>query len=445
MSVPSGPALGRAKLLRILALPEDASDAVIRAAAVRLRAWLEARLVEHPPRSAEARAALVRELIDLAASTDYWTTPAPGSRRAGRVGRSAGRAGDAPGPLLLLVGGLTGLALLIAHAAGFRVTRADPDEAPVVYGVRARVLIEGRALAGATLRIFDADRTEILEERPAEGADVELEPGRYALEVSRADCPDPWTRSVFLEPDSVHRYEAVVCAGQGNLVIHANTESDRVRIDELDVGHSGNRAHRLAVGEHTIRVDKAGFRPFEARVRVGPDETVELRAELVRLGEAEAKAGRPMPVSHVAPSLPPIDAKAVEPFGKAELKAGIEPPAIEPADLGLPKRGAFLAREGLPALPDGGSTAWHDRVSAELRERFDQDRSGEIDSLSESEAISCSVWREIERDFDRGGLGLSLAHYYGFDGSEWHPGALAVARAHRSAVYAKMRECGLDP
>ncbi|MBK7947646.1 MAG: PEGA domain-containing protein [Deltaproteobacteria bacterium] len=270
-------------------------------------------------------------------------------------------------------------------------------------------------------------------------------PGRYALEVSRADCPDPWTRSVFLEPDGVHRYEALICAGHGHLVIRANTEGDRVRIDDLDVGHTGNRAHRLTVGEHTIRVDKSGYRPFEARVRIGPDESVELRADLLRMGEAEGKAGRPMPVTRVAPSLPPIDAKSIQGFTKEELHAGIEPPKLDPPNLGLPKRGEFLAREGLPAMPDGGSTAWHDRVSKELRERFDQDRSGEIDSLAESEAISCSVWREIERDFDRGGLGLSLAHYYGFDGSEWHPGALAVARPHRSAVYAKMGECGLAP
>lgn len=440
MSVPPGPALGRTQLLRILALPDDAADAAIRGAAARLRGWLEARLAERPPTSAEARAALVRELVDLEASTTYWTSLA--GRPSARVPRPRL---SAFGPAALLAGGLAILALLIAHAAGFRVTRADRGEAPAVYGTRARLLVEGGALEGATLRVFDADRTEVLDERPAKGASVELEPGRYALEVSRPDCPAPWTRSVFLEPDSVHRYEALICAGQGNLVIRGNTEGDRVRIDELDVGHTGNRAHRLSVGEHTIRVDKAGYRPFEARVRIGPDESVELRADLVRMGDAEAKAGRPMPVNRVEPSLPPIDAKSVQAFTKEELHSGIEPPKIEPADLGLPKRGQFLAREGLAAMPDGGSTAWHDRVSKELRERFDRDRSGEIDSLAESEAISCSVWREIERDFDRGGLGLSLAHYYGFDGSEWHPGALAVARAHRSAVYAKMQECGLDP
>ncbi|MFO0687552.1 MAG: PEGA domain-containing protein [Myxococcota bacterium] len=440
MSVPPGPALGRAKLLRILALPDGAPDPAIRAAAERLRRWLEARLVEHPPESAEARAALVRELVELEASATYWTSPS------GRAGGASLRGRAATfGPAVLFVAGIAVLALVIAHAAGMRVTRAAPTEPPAVYGTRARLLIEGADLDGATLRVFDADRAEVLAEQPAKGASLELAPGRYALEVARADCPDPWTRSVFLEPDSVHRYEAQICAGHGNLVIRGNTEGDRVRIDDLDVGHTGNRAHRLRVGEHTVRVEKAGHRPFEARVRIGPDESLELRADLVRMSDAEAKAGRPMPVSHVAPSLPPIDAKSVQGFSKKELRAEVELPRLEPGDLGLPKRGEFLAREGLPAMPDGGSTAWHDRVSKELRDRFDRDGSGEIDTLAESEAIPCSVWREIERDFDRGGLGLSLAHYYGFDGSEWHPGALAVSRAHRSAVYAKMRECGLDP
>lgn len=152
-----------------------------------------------------------------------------------------------------------------------------------------------------------------------------------------------------------------------------------------------------------------------------------------------------MPVSHVAPSAPPVEAEAVDAFKKEVLAASIELPPIDPGPLDLPKRGGFLTREGLPDLPDGGSTAWHDRVAKQLRDRYDRDGSGEIDRLEESEAITCSVWREIERDFDQGRLGLSLAHYYGFDGSEWHPGALSVARAHRSAVYAKMRECGLQP
>jgi len=77
--------------------------------------------------------------------------------------------------------------------------------------------------------------------------------------------------------------------------------------------------------------------------------------------------------------------------------------------------------------------------------RFDTDGSGSIDRVEESEAISCEHWREIERQFDEGGLGLSMAHNYGFDGSEWIEGALGFSRSIRSAVYDKMKECGLRP
>jgi hypothetical protein len=438
-----GPALGRAQLLRVLALPNDSSETAIRSASGRLAGWLEQRRAALGPEAVAESAALARELDDLVRSTAWWTeggtkpaaTPAPFAWGRTALG-------------LAFLAGLTSLAVLVLWTAGFRLTRLEGRPEPVRYATKALVFLDGD-LGEASFRVLDADRAQVFDARPATGARVELEPGRYVLEVRREDCPEPWSLSVFLEPDSVQRYAPEICAGEGRLVVRSNTEKDRLRIDEQDVGHTGDRAHRLSVGEHAVRVDKAGYRPFEGRVRIVPDEVVELQAELTPLGEGGAPAGRPMPVTKVAPNLPPM-AAAAQPFSKDELRGAlaapaIESPKLEPADLGLPKRGDFLAREGLPEMPDGGSTAWHDRVAGELRGRFDRDGSGEIDTLAESEAISCPVWREIERDFDRGGLGLSMAHYFGFDGSEWHPGALAVARAHRSAVYAKMQECGLDP
>lgn len=430
------PAYGRDKLLRILALSEGARSPEIRIAADRLRAWLEQRLAELPGGPGAAREALARELADLETSLAYWTTasdvrPAP-EGRSKRWGAAAA-----------LVAVLAALALLVAWSAGLRPSREAGEEPAAAFGSSARLELDG-PLEGAVLRVLDADRRELIDERPAHGARLELEPGRYALEVRREDCPDVWTRSVFLEPERVHRFRPAICTGQGELVVRSNAADDRLRIDDRDVGHTGPRAHRLAVGDHTVRVDKPGHRPFEAHVRIVPGGTVELRAELAPAGEGEP-AGRPMPVSHVAPSAPPVEAEAVDAFKKEVLASSIELPPIDPGPLDLPKRGGFLTREGLPDLPDGGSTAWHDRVAKQLRDRYDRDGSGEIDRLEESEAITCSVWREIERDFDQGRLGLSLAHYYGFDGSEWHPGALSVARAHRSAVYAKMRECGLQP
>ena len=81
--------------------------------------------------------------------------------------------------------------------------------------------------------------------------------------------------------------------------------------------------------------------------------------------------------------------------------------------------------------------------SGEFLARYDHDRSGAIDQIKENDAVSCSDWRQTEQSFERGGLGLSMARYYGFDGSEWHLAALGFARTMRGAAYFRMRECGL--
>lgn len=438
MSRSNGPALGRDQLLRVLALPTEATNAEIQTASARLQGWLEARRASLPPDAAGPRAALDRELADLLESTACWTTPP-----ATPAGAAPATRPRIPGPAAAAIASLALLALLLAWAAGFRVHRKPGLEPAPIYAAPAQLLLEGD-LAGARLRIYDADRSELIDQREAAAARLELEPGRYAIEVSRADCPEPWTRSVFLEPDRLHRFAPEVCAGKGSLVVRSTPALGRLRIDELDVGQTGDRVHPLGVGDHRVRVDKAGFRPFEAQVRIAPGETVALAPDLVALAEGES-AGRPLPVARLAPSVAPPDARSIQGFSEAELKNDFKLPPLEKPSVGLPRRSDFLDRDGLPAMPDGGSTAWHDRVAKDLRERFDRDGSGAIDRLEESEAIHCTIWREIEADFDRGGLGLSLAHYYGFDGSDWHPGALAVARAHRSAVYAKMRECGLQP
>ncbi len=134
----------------------------------------------------------------------------------------------------------------------------------------------------------------------------------------------------------------------------------------------------------------------------------------------------------------PGEGRDPAPFDLSSLKSEIAP------TLDTAARPALLDRAGRPLIESGGSTAWHDRVSREFLSRFDTDGSGSIDRVPESEAISCTFWQETEASFEQGGLGLSMAHYYGFDGSEWHPGALGFARTIRSAAYARMRDCGLQ-
>lgn len=428
MANPS-PTLSRQLLSRVLGFSTDASQRQIETATQRLLKRLLARLSAVGEIEATA---LRREISDLETSSAYFLAPS--------------EAGSSPGDRIRrrrLLGSLLSAALVLgvltAYAAGFRVTRQlDPNEV-VRVADPARLSLDG-SLPGAILRVLDADREELLLKVPADGAELELAPGRYALDVSREDCPDHWTRSVFFEEGTTHRYEPQICVGEGRLTVRSNVARDRLRIDGLDLGPTREKPHLVGVGDHEIRVEKLGYQPFIGQIRIRSGQVLTLYAELVAESSDRAPIGRPMPVEKVSPSTAPLTTLRPEPFDLPNLREDFAP---EVRDLGFSDN-RWLHDDVESHLSSGGSTRWHDRISAQMLARYDLDASGRIDRLEESEAIPCRVWREIERDFDGGGLGLSMVRYYGFDGSEWHPSALGFAEAHRSAVYEKMKECGLQ-
>ncbi len=420
------PALSRSRLTRVLGLPEDASRRLIEQTAPRLLTSLNRRL----DRADEASAtALRKEIADLETSSAYFcalpVAPIVGPRL---IDRRALRA-------VLFGALLVFLLLLVAGLAGLRIIRLESGPEDIAVSMPAQLVLEG-ALPRATLRVFDADREELFVKTAAHGARVELDAGLYTLDVRREDCPDAWTHSVEFEEGETRRFEPLLCVGQGRLTVRSNVSSDRLRIDGLELGETTAKAHPLTVGDHEVRIDKPGFEPFVGRVRIRPDEALEIRAELVAVSGNPPPRGRPIPVTKRPPSQAPETAVAPLPFDRPNFLDDPENPLLElPTIRGLPG--------GDGTRSPGGSTPWHDSVSAELVARYDLDGSGQIDGLPESEAIPCEVWRRIEREFDEGGLGLSMVRYYGFDGSEWHPNALGFTRAHRSAVFAKMKECGL--
>ncbi|MCR9097920.1 MAG: PEGA domain-containing protein [bacterium] len=408
----------RAQLTRILDLPSNASEASIGVALDRLLAALRARREADETEGPERRR-LDEEIARLEAAR-------PIARAVGTPDRL---------PLIgALLGTIAGLAALFFYSGGPDDTRA-PLRTTLALSQKPRLELEG-PLPAATLRIYDADRTRIVAEMRAEGAVHELDRGRFALEVTRPDCPDAWTRSVYFGPGTVHRFAPTLCTGEGRLIVRANVPDAEVKIDGAPFGAPGDVAHTLSVGEHEVVVERDGFRRWVERVRIRPEARVELTALLLPEREPALRARR-LDLGFDAKALAPPPPRAPTPFDMGDLAESIAPDTRRPVT-------RLLEREGLGGLPDGGSTAWHDRVRREFLNRFDSDASGRIDRFEESESISCTWWRETEQSFDEGGLGLSMARYYGFDGSEWHPGALGFERSVRGVAYERMRGCGLQ-
>jgi hypothetical protein len=426
----SPPALSRRLLSRVLGLSDDASNLQIEAAMPRLMIRLLRRLSSANEAEAEA---LRREIAHLEVSN----TRLAASQERKSPGNDKARRQRLLGTLL---GTTLTLGLLIAYTAGFRIIRQGGEDVAEAIANPAQLILDGR-LPGATLRVLDADRDELLLKVPAEDAHVELAAGRYALDVSREDCPDHWTRSIYFEEGASHRFEPEICVGEGQLTVRSNVSGDRLRIDGLDLGQTRKEPHLLGVGDHEISVEKAGYAAFLGKVRIRPGEALTLRAELIPESKTGSGQGRPIPVQKVSPSNAPNAALSPSPSGLPNLR---EEFAKEVQNASLPKENLLPGDADSHAFTEGGSTRWHDRISAQLLAQYDLDKSGQIDRLEESEAISCRVWRQIEKDFDGGGLGLSMARYYGFDGSEWHTDALGFAEGHRSAVFEKMKECGLQ-
>lgn len=445
------PLLPLSRLYRVLGLREGASRVELLHAGRVLGEALERRrrgggVEETAAGASDAAQAIAQEQRALERSLEYWTAPPPptrsGDRRSRRAGRDVGR-GQAPrlGRTLALLVFSLGIVIASLWMTGNLPAGPQRESEASEASATGRLIVESRP-RGGQLRIRIPGSDELLSKIPAEGVRLEIQQGRYDLEVTREDCPDAWTRTVEIVAGENRHFEPQLCEGEARLVVRSNVAEDRLRIDGYDYGATSSEPHVLSVGDHTIRVDKEGYAPFEGKVRLAPDEALEVRAVLTPTADGEARRGRPLPVERQAPTPPPrsdvLDgASADQAPPPLDLDLALPP-------LGRPNRLLFL-EDGRGSRPRGGSTTWHDAVSRLMVGRFDRDGSGRIDRVEESEAIPCEIWEEIERDFDEGGLGLSLSRNYGFDGSEWIEGALGFSREIRSAVYERMQGCGLEP
>lgn len=424
--------LPRARLLRVLALDEDASPGEIQRRGLQLLRSLRARR-ESLDAADSSAPALEREIETLETALARHARAARGTGRR----RAPAPAMDRTTAIAIALGALCAVALFFLLSDARHSEDGSVSIGRALRLMPARLVLTG-PLPEATLRVFDADRRRVLHERPAQDASLELRPGRYALEVSRPGCGEPWTQSFYFESGATRTFAPSLCSGEGGLRIRTNVEGPTITIDGASVEMPRGGVVTLPVGEHLVRVAKPGHRDHEATVRIKADRTHELAAELApsRPGgdpRAEARA-----LLESTRALAPPRLTAPEPFDLSDLRDQVAPPAARE------RASRLLERAGLGGLPDGGSTAWHDRVSSEFLRRFDSDGSGRIDRIEESDGVSCDYWLETEASFELGGLGLSMARYYGFDGTEWHPGALGFDRRLRGAAYERMRECGLQ-
>jgi hypothetical protein len=422
----------RARLARILGLPREAGADALRKEGQRLILSLRRR-AEIIDESGSIDAALSAEIASLDSALKRFAPPRRTS--AGDLNRRSAK--DRTGLVAILLGSAFIIAFLIATSTEDRIVRAPETNTSSVPSYMARLVVTG-PVGNATLRVLTADRDEILRTLPASGANVDLVPGRYAIEVDAEGCENRWTRLIFLAAGATHRVHPTLCGSPGTVRIQTEVAGAQLYIDDVKTGEPGQDLHSLSAGEHEIRVEKAGYRPFKTAVRIEPGRKAQIVVELVPESPQENIRQEDLAFAFASPVLSPAEISKPAPFDLADFSESLVP-KWEPS-----RPNTARASQGLGRLPDGGSTDWHARVAVEFIARYDHDRSGAIDQIKESDAVSCTDWRQTEHSFERGGLGLSMARYYGFDGSEWHFAALGFSRTMRSAAYTRMRECGLQ-
>ena len=163
----------RQQLARVLGLPEDAPVAELRPAAARLLSALKRRRAL----SSGPDEALDHEIADLERAI---------ARHASAMGPRQAPATTDRRPLLgALFGTVFAVLLWMLWPSGLPGGE-QPEAGRPVSGLEARLELTG-ALAGATLRVLGADRQRVWAEIPAQNAVIELQRGRYALEVSGGD------------------------------------------------------------------------------------------------------------------------------------------------------------------------------------------------------------------------------------------------------------------
>ena len=93
----------------------------------------------------------------------------------------------------------------------------------------------------------------------------------------------------------------------------------------------------------------------------------------------------------------------------------------------------------------GGSDSWDEEVEAILLAAFDKDKSGEIDTEDELNAIPCEVWQAMDNSISAGsGKGSNLIATYGFASrGTWGGDSFGIDEKLRNASIVRLKACGI--
>jgi hypothetical protein len=294
------------------------------------------------------------------------------------------------------------------------------------------------AASPARYTVLDAEGTEVVRAGVVSSAPVELPPGEYAVWLSALGCDASRQHTIRVESDTDVELAAPQCTHSLEVVVRSDVTGDLLRIDGEAVGGTGPDPHRLGPGEHEITIEHDGETAWSARVAVDQDDRLTLHAKL-----AEARSRDAATRAAAAPRERPAARAETAAAGskpRAEQEIGGAGAPDDPGG-GIPRArntGGELARDGR-----AGSRSWHDGVRRLLIDKYDENRSGSLDTTIEIASIPCAEWRAIESQYETGGLQVPMSRLYGFDGSEWVEGALGIERGLRDFTYRRMKECGL--
>nr|VFJ55987.1 MAG: PEGA domain-containing protein [Candidatus Kentron sp. FM]VFJ56404.1 MAG: PEGA domain-containing protein [Candidatus Kentron sp. FM]VFK10821.1 MAG: PEGA domain-containing protein [Candidatus Kentron sp. FM] len=125
------------------------------------------------------------------------------------------------------------------------------------------------------------DATVILNDAPmaSPGAARALNPGPYTVGVQSPGYL-PFQEELTLTAGEERTLPVRLQPKPARLVVRSNVTGDTVYLDDQPVGPSGPEAHALAPGEYTLRVEKAGFAPFEQPITLEPGGARTIKATL---------------------------------------------------------------------------------------------------------------------------------------------------------------------